>query len=44
MCAGLKAVKALRIPGGAGKISRSQMDKYQVPLKTLGAGIWLSWN
>ncbi len=35
---GFKAVKALRIPGGAGKISRSQMDKYQVPLKTLGAG------
>jgi aspartyl-tRNA synthetase len=34
---GFKAVKALRIPGGAGKISRSQMDKYQVPLKTLGA-------
>jgi aspartyl-tRNA synthetase len=33
---GFKAVKALRIPGGAGKISRSQMDKYQVPLKTLG--------
>jgi aspartyl-tRNA synthetase len=35
---GFKAVKALRIPGGAGKISRSQMDKYQVPLKTLGVG------
>ena len=35
---GFKAVKALRIPGGAGKITRSQMDKYQVPLKTLGAG------
>jgi len=35
---GFKAVKALRIPGGAGKISRSQIDKYQVPLKTLGAG------
>jgi aspartyl-tRNA synthetase len=35
---GFKAVKALRIPGGAGKISRSQMDKYQIPLKTLGAG------
>ena len=35
---GFKAVKALRIPGGAGKISRSQMDKYMVPLKTLGAG------
>jgi aspartyl-tRNA synthetase len=35
---GFKAVKALRMPGGAGKISRSQMDKYQVPLKTLGAG------
>jgi aspartyl-tRNA synthetase len=33
---GFKGVKALRIPGGAGKISRSQMDKYQVPLKTLG--------
>jgi aspartyl-tRNA synthetase len=35
---GFKAVKALRIPAGAGKISRSQMDKYQVPLKALGAG------
>ena len=35
---GFKAVKALRIPGGVGKISRSQMDKYQVPLKTLGVG------
>ena len=35
---GFKAVKALRIPGGAGRISRSQMDKYQVPLKTLGVG------
>ena len=35
---GFKAVKALRIPGGAGKISRSQLDKYQVPLKTLGVG------
>jgi aspartyl-tRNA synthetase len=35
---GFKAVKALRIPGGAGKISRSQMDKYQLPLKTLGVG------
>jgi len=35
---GFKAVKALRIPEGAGKITRSQMDKYQVPLKTLGAG------
>ena len=34
---GFKAAKALRIPGGAGKISRSQMDKYQVVLKTLGA-------
>ena len=31
-------MKALRIPGGAGKISRSQMDKYQVALKTLGVG------
>jgi aspartyl-tRNA synthetase len=35
---GFKAVKALRIPGGAGQISRSQMDKYQVPLMTVGAG------
>ena len=35
---GFKAVKALRIPGGAGKISRSQMDKYQAPLKALGVG------
>jgi aspartyl-tRNA synthetase len=35
---GFKAVKALRIPGGGGKISRSQMDKYQVPLMTVGAG------
>jgi aspartyl-tRNA synthetase len=35
---GFKAVKALRIPGGAGKISRSQMDKYQAPLNALGAG------
>jgi aspartyl-tRNA synthetase len=35
---GFKAVKALRVPCGAGKISRSQIDKYQVPLKTLGAG------
>jgi aspartyl-tRNA synthetase len=34
---GFKATKALRIPGGAGKISRSQVDKYQVVLKTLGA-------
>jgi aspartyl-tRNA synthetase len=34
---GFKAAKALRIPGGAGKISRSQVDKYQVVLKTLGA-------
>ncbi len=35
---GFKAVKALRLPSGAGKISRSQMDKYQVPLKALGVG------
>ena len=35
---GFKAVKALRIPGGAGKISRSQMDRYQVTLHSLGAG------
>jgi len=33
---GFKAVKALRLPGGAGKISRSQMDKYQATLQSLG--------
>jgi aspartyl-tRNA synthetase len=33
---GFKAVKALRIPGGAGKISRSQMDRYQATLQSLG--------
>ena len=33
---GFKAVKAMRIPGGAGKLSRSQMDKYQATLQSLG--------
>jgi len=33
---GFKAIKALRIPGGAGKVSRSQMDKYQATLQSLG--------
>jgi aspartyl-tRNA synthetase len=33
---GFKAVKAMRIPGGAGKISRSQMDKYQATLQSMG--------
>jgi len=33
---GFKAVKVLRIPGGAGKLSRSQMDKYQATLQSLG--------
>jgi aspartyl-tRNA synthetase len=33
---GFKGVKALRIPGGTGKISRSQMDKYQATLQSLG--------
>jgi aspartyl-tRNA synthetase len=33
---GFKSVKALRIPGGAGKISRSQMDKYQTTFQSLG--------
>jgi aspartyl-tRNA synthetase len=33
---GFKTLKALRIPHGAGKISRSQMDKYQATLQSLG--------
>lgn len=34
---GFQVTKALRVPGGAAKISRSQFDRYQETLKQMGA-------
>jgi aspartyl-tRNA synthetase len=34
---GFQVTKALRVPGGAAKISRSQFDRYQDTLKQMGA-------
>jgi aspartyl-tRNA synthetase len=33
---GFQAAKALRVPGGAGKLSRSQLDRYQQALQDAG--------